>query len=327
VTPWSRYVLRRLLHAAPMALLVVLVNFLLLRLAPGDLVDVMAGESGAATPEYMAQLRHAFSLDLPAYRLFWNYLWNIAHFDLGYSFRHNMPVIQLIGERLPATLLLMLTSLVVALLVGVALGVLAARYRGSWIDEAVSLLSAAGFALPLFWIGLMAIVLFSIKLHWLPTGGMTTIGADDAGLLGNALDVARHLMLPAGTLSLFFVAMYARLTRAAMLDVSGLDFVRTARAKGISERRVVLRHVLRNALLPIVTLTGLHLGSLLGGSIVIETVFAWPGLGRLAFEAVFERDLNLLLGIFLCSSLLVIAMNLAVDLLYTVLDPRIEVQA
>jgi peptide/nickel transport system permease protein len=156
---------------------------------------------------------------------------------------------------------------------------------------------------------------------------MTTIGAGDAGLLGNALDVARHLVLPAGTLSLFFVAMYARLTRAAMLDVSGLDFVRTARAKGISERRVVLRHVLRNALLPVVTLTGLHLGSLLGGSIVIETVFAWPGLGRLAFEAVFERDLNLLLGIFLCSSLLVIAMNLAIDLLYAVLDPRIEVQA
>jgi peptide/nickel transport system permease protein len=320
-----RYILRRVLHAAPMVLLVVLANFLLLRLAPGDLVDVMAGEAGAATPEYMSQMRHEFGMDLPPYQQFWNYLHNILQFDLGFSFRHSMPVVQLIAERLPATLLLMLTSLVIALVVGMTAGVLAARYRGRWIDEAVSLLSAAGFAIPLFWIGLMAIVLFSIKLHWLPTGGMTTIGAEDAGPLAHALDVARHLILPAGTLSLFFMAMYARLTRAAMLDVAKLDFVRTARAKGISELRITIRHVLRNALLPVLTLTGLHLGSLLGGSVVIETVFAWPGLGRLAFEAVFERDLNLLLGIFLCSSLLVIAMNLVVDLLYAVLDPRIEV--
>jgi peptide/nickel transport system permease protein len=327
VTPWWRYVSRRVLHALPMALLIVLINFMLLRLAPGDIVDVMAGEAGAATPEYMGQLRHQFGLDLPPYVVFWHYLRNILHLDLGYSFRHSMPVAELIGERLPATLLLMLTSLAIALVVGMTLGVLAARFRGRWIDEAVTMLSAAGFAMPLFWLGLMAIVLFSIKLRWLPTGGMTTIGGDDTGLLGSVLDIARHLVLPAGTLSLFFVAMYARLTRAAMLDVYGLDFIRTARAKGISELRVTLRHALRNALLPIVTLTGLHLGSLLGGSIVIETVFAWPGLGRLAFEAVFERDLNLLLGIFLCSSLLVIAMNLAVDLLYAVLDPRIEVAA
>ena len=320
-----RYILRRVLHAAPMVLLVVLANFLLLRLAPGDLVDVMAGEAGAATPEYMSQLRHEFGMDLPPYQQFWNYLHNILQLDLGFSFRHSMPVVQLIAERLPATLLLMLTSLAIALVIGMIAGVLAARYRGRWIDEAVSLLSAAGFAIPLFWIGLMAIVLFSIKLHWLPTGGMTTIGAEDAGPLAHAFDVARHLILPAGTLSLFFTAMYARLTRAAMLDVAKLDFVRTARAKGISELRITIRHVLRNALLPVLTLTGLHLGSLLGGSVVIETVFAWPGLGRLAFEAVFERDLNLLLGIFLCSSLLVIAMNLVVDLLYAVLDPRIEV--
>jgi peptide/nickel transport system permease protein len=323
--PLAKYITRRLAQVIPIALAITLASYLLLRMAPGDLVDVMAGESGSATPEYMEDLRRQFSLDKPGYVLFWNYLVNLAHLDLGFSFRHGMPVASLIIDRLPATLLLMLSGITVAAVLGIALGALAARFRGSWFDEAISAISTIGFATPLFWIGLMLIVLFSIQLQWLPSAGMVTVGAADESVWERAGDVLRHLILPAATLSLFFVSIYARLTRSAMLEVYELDYVRTARAKGISELRVVLRHILRNALLPVLTLTGLQLGALLGGSIVVETVFAWPGLGRLAFEAVFQRDINLLLGIFLCSSILVILMNLVIDLLYALLDPRIEV--
>jgi peptide/nickel transport system permease protein len=292
MSPLAKFVSRRLAQVLPIALAIVLATYFLLRLAPGDLVDVMAGESGSATPEYMADLRRQFSLDQPGYLLFWNYLSNLAHFDLGFSFRHGMPVAALILDRLPATLTLMLTGIFTAAAIGICLGALAARFRGTWFDEAISAVSTIGFATPLFWVGLMLIVLFSIHLQWLPSAGMVTVGADYGGTGDYLLDVATHLVLPAVTLSLFFISIYTRMTRSAMLEVYELDFVRTARAKGISDLRVVLRHVLRNALLPVVTLTGLQLGALLGGSVVVETVFAWPGLGRLAFDAVFQRDLN-----------------------------------
>lgn len=320
-----RYCIRRLAQAVPTIFLVVLGNFFLLRLAPGDLVDVIAGESGAATAEYMDQLRQQFGLDRSLPEQFIAYMTNIAQLNLGYSFRYNMPVAELIFDRMPATLLLALTGISLAVFGGVVLGVLSARFRGTILDEAVSILATVGFAVPVFWFGLMAVVLFSVKLKWLPIGGMTSIGAFGGTWWSTGLDIAYHLVLPAMTLSIFYVALYSRITRSAMLEVYQLDYVRTARAKGISEARVVVRHVLRNALLPIVTLTGLQLGAILGGSIVIETVFSWPGLGRLAFGAVAARDLNLLLGLFLINSLLVITMNLLIDILYAALDPRIEV--
>ncbi|MBX3539226.1 MAG: ABC transporter permease [Chelatococcus sp.] len=320
------YVLRRLIQAIPMAFAIILVNFVLLKLTPGDLVDVMAGESGSATPEYMDSLRKLYGLDIPVHEQFFNYIYNILHFDLGYSFRQNMAVIDLISERLPATILLSVTAIVFALIVGVAFGAIAARYRGGLLDEAISVISTMGFATPLFWVGLMLIVLFSIELRWLPSAGLVTIGASYAGYWDEMRDVAVHLVLPALTLSLFFLSIYVRITRSAMLEVYGLDFVRTARAKGVGGLRLILRHVLRNALLPIVTITGLQVGAIFGGTIVTETVFGWPGVGRLAHEAVFSRDVNLLLGIFLCSSMIVIVVNLFVDLLYAVLDPRVEVR-
>lgn len=321
-----RYVFRRLVQALPMAFAIVLLNFLLLKLTPGDLADVIAGESGSATPEFMENLRRLYGLDIPIHLQFLNYIQGILHFDLGYSFRQGMPVGELILERLPATILLSLTAILVALMIGVLLGVVAARSRGSLLDEAISVVSTMGFATPLFWVGLMLIVLFSIELRWLPSAGMVTVGADYRGRWDEWLDIGRHLVLPAVTLSLFFLSIYVRITRSAMLEVYGLDFVRTARAKGLTEARVVVRHVLRNALLPIVTVTGLQLGAIFGGTVVVETVFGWPGLGRLAQEAVFSRDVNLLLGIFLCSSFIVIVVNLAVDLLYAALDPRVEVR-
>lgn len=317
------YIARRLLQLVPIVFLIILVTFALLRLAPGDLADVIAGESGSATPEYMAQLRSQFNLDLPASTVFFNYLGNLLHFDLGFSFRHGMPVADLIVDRVGPTLVLMLTSITLATVIGVALGVLSARYRGSLLDEAISTISTLGFATPVFWVGLVLIVVFAVNLRWLPSAGMSSIGGPPLTSWAGIVDLLRHLILPAATLAFFYLSIYVRVTRSAMLEVYGLDFVRTARAKGLSESRVAIRHVLRNALLPVVTLTGLQLASLLGGSIVIETIFAWPGLGRLAYDAVFNRDINLLMGVFLFSSLLVVLMNLFVDILYAVLDPRI----
>ena len=218
----------------------------------------------------------------------------------------------------------MVTSLSLAFVGGLVLGVTAAQRVRSLTDTLISVLALLAYATPLFWLGLMLIVVFTLKLGLLPGGGMYTVGASET-LLGHALDVARHLVLPATTLSLFYMATYTRLMRASMLEVFGMEYVRTARAKGISERQVAYHHVVRNAILPMVTLLGVQIGSLLGGAVVVEVVFGWPGLGRLAFEAIFQRDLNLLLGILLLSSCLVIVVNVAVDLAYTALDPRIEV--
>jgi peptide/nickel transport system permease protein len=207
---------------------------------------------------------------------------------------------------------------------GIGLGLLAAARAGSWRDTLISILALVSYATPLFWVGLMLIVIFSLKLDWLPTSGMETVAAFHEGW-ARVVDIARHLVLPALTLSLFYMALYVRLMRAAMLEQAGMDYVTTARAKGLSETRITLSHVLRNAVLPVVTMAGVQVGSLLGGSIVVESVFAWPGLGLLAFQSLFARDFNLLLGIFFLSACLVVAVNLVVDVVYTLLDPRIDV--
>jgi peptide/nickel transport system permease protein len=303
----------------------VIFNFALLHLAPGDAADVLAGEAGSATPEFMTQLRADFGLDRPLLVQLGFYLRQVLSLDLGFSFRHKLPVLDLILTRLPATLVLMGTAITLAVTVGIFLGVLAARYVNTWVDGVVSVFALLSYATPIFWIGLMLIVLFGIHLGWLPTHGMALAGTGVAGL-AFALDVGRHLILPAATLALFYVALYTRLMRAAMLEVYTLDYVQSARAKGLGEGRIALKHVLRNALLPVVTMAGIQVGHVLGGSVLVETVFGWPGLGRLAFESVFARDVNLLLGLLLFSSMLVVLANLATDLLYSVLDPRIAVR-
>ena len=319
------YLLRRLLQAVPIVAGIAVFNFCLLQLAPGDVADVLAGEAGGATPEYMAQMRTKFGLDQPLPVQLGKYLLNVARLDLGYSFRHNMPVIDLVLSRLPATLLLMVAAIAVAFGLGIALGVTAARNVNRPIDTIISVGALLAYATPIFWMGLMMILLFSVKLGWLPSSGMYTVGAD-LSLAGHVLDVVRHMVLPTVALALFFMALYTRLMRASMLEVYGLDYVVTARAKGLSETRVAFRHVLRNALLPMVTMLGLQVGSMLGGSVLVETVFGWPGLGRLAFEAVFQRDNNLLLGILMLSSVLVVTVNIVIDLLYARLDPRIDIR-
>ena len=316
------FVLRRLLQLVPVVLAIATLNFVLTKMAPGDAADIISGQMGHATLEFTEQLRREFGLDLPLVEQFLVYMGRLLTLDLGTSLLQQQPVIELIVDRLPATLLLMVTATVLALGVGIALGVAAARRQGSWLDNVISVSALLVYATPAFWLGLMLIVLFSIKLDLLPSGGMMQIGASK-NAFAHALDVAKHLIRPAATLGLFYVAIYTRLMRASMLEVYSLDFITTARAKGLSEGTIAWTHALRNALLPVVTLAGVQVGHLLGGSVLVETVFGWPGLGRLVFDALLQRDLNLLLGILFVSSIVVVIANLVVDLLYGFLDPRI----
>ena len=320
------FVARRVFKSVAILLAIVVMNFFLIRLAPGDPASVIAGEAGAADPKFMSQLREQFGLDKPITTQLAIYVGGIVTFDMGYSYRNQRTVASMVGERLPATLLLTVTAFILALGVGVGLGVLAATRVGTWTDSLITVAALGFYATPLFWVGLMAILLFSVNLGWLPAFGMQTLGTQmDAG--DRLADIARHLVLPTVTLSVFFVAIYARLTRAAMLEVQDMDFVRTARAKGLAPGRILRAHTLRNAILPVITFAGIQAGQLVGGSIVIETVFAWPGIGRLAFEALLQRDYNLLLGVFFLTSVMVIVFNLVTDFVYSLVDPRIEVGA
>ena len=323
LTKRLRYILRRLFQAIPVLLGIAIVNFLLLQLAPGDAADVLAGESGSATPEYMEMLRKNFGLDKSIPEQLLIYIKNLFLFDLGFSFRHNMEVLEIILDRLGATLLLMTTTLFLSVGVGILLGLFAAMRVNHWQDSLISILAIISYATPLFWVGLMLMVIFSIHLVWFPATGMEDIIKFYTGW-DRLLDIAHHLILPSITLSLFYLALYTRLMRASVLEQHGMDYVVTARAKGASENRITFKHVLKNAILPVITMAGFQVGALLGGSVVVEAVFGWPGLGQLAFQTLFARDINLLLGIFFLSACLVVVVNLLVDLVYTFLDPRIE---
>nr|WP_295832194.1 ABC transporter permease [uncultured Azospirillum sp.] len=314
----------RLVKAAAILIAIVVMNFFLVHAAPGDPAMVMAGEAGAADEKFVTQLREQFGLDRPLYEQLGTYVGKVVQGDLGFSYRQQRPVWDILAERLPATLVLTLTAFILALAAGVALGTLAAVTVGTWADSAITIVALLAYATPIYWIGLMLSLFFSIQLGWLPAFGYETIGAGYTGL-AHVADVAVHLILPVITLALFYMASYARLTRASMLEVRSLDFVKTAKAKGLSQSRIVTRHVLRNAILPVITVAGIQAGQLVGGSILIETVFAWPGIGRLAFEAVLQRDYQVLLGIFLVTSIMVILFNILTDILYGLVDPRIQV--
>ncbi len=313
---------RTAIHAVPTVVGIIVLDFLLLQLMPGDAADVIASESGVATAESMAMLRQHFGLDQPLLTQLMNFLGHLAQFNLGFSPRYNMPVIDLILQRLPGTLLLMVTALAFALVIGIVVGSVMAAWAGRWPDRILSVVVLFFYSMPGFWVGLMAIVLFSVKLGWLPSDGDVTVGGAFTGW-ANVADRLRHLVLPALALASFFVAVYARLTRASMLEVQRQDFMRTAQAKGLHPFLIQLRHALRNALVPVTTVAGMHLGNLLGGAVVVETLFGWPGMGRLTLEAVLARDFSTLLGVLLLSSFLVILANMLIDLLHAWLDPRI----
>jgi peptide/nickel transport system permease protein len=318
------YLAGRLIKAALVVIAIVVCNFFLIHAAPGDPASIIAGQSGAADAKFLEQLRAQFGLDQPLYVQLWLYLKGILTLDLGFSHRQQASVASLVLDRLPATLLLTGAAFIFAIVLGVTMGALAARRVGTWSDSVITVLALTFYATPLFWVGLMLVLLFSVTLEWLPSFGMMSVGVELSGF-GKMLDIGKHLLLPALTLGLFYVAVYARLSRATMLEVADQDFVKTARAKGVPEGRILRRHILRNALLPVITFAGIQAGQLVGGSILVETVFAWPGIGRLAFEALLARDYQVLMGVFFCTSVMVVLFNLVTDLLYAVIDPRVEV--
>lgn len=317
----ARLVLRRLLGAAPVFAIVVVGTFFLLEASQGDAVDAYlvstGGDSGLAN-----QLRRDWGLDEGPWPRLAFYVASLVHFDFGQSVAFSRPVIDVVLERLPNTLLLMGTAIALAFGVGSLLGVVAASRQGSVVDRALSLGSLAVYAIPGFWLGLVLIVVFAVQLRLFPSGGIETIASGKRGL-ERAADIAMHLFLPVAALGMVYLALYLRMMRTGMIEVWRQDFVRAAFARGLPRRRIVWRHVARNALLPLVTMLGLQAASMLGGSVVIESVFAVPGLGRLAHEAVAQRDTPLLLGVILVGAAVVIAVNLVVDVVYAWLDPRV----
>jgi peptide/nickel transport system permease protein len=320
--PLPRYVLRRLSQAILVMLLVIIGSFILVKSAPGDLVDVLAGSSDM-TAETMELLRQQYGLDQPAYIQLFHYMVRLATFDLGYSPLNAAPVLDVIFGRLPVTAILVVASVTISMSVGTILGVIAARNAGKPVDLGLSMLMLVFYATPSFVIAIAFILFFSVFWNLLPIAGFATVGTRATGL-AYLWDVVKHLAMPVGALCTFYIAIYGRIGRAAMLEVLNLDYVRTARAKGISERRVVYVHALRNAMLPLVTMAGLQVSSLVGGAVLIETIFGLPGMGRTAFDAVFQRDTNLLLGVLFVSSLSVVVVNFIIDMIYMLLDPRVE---
>jgi peptide/nickel transport system permease protein len=319
----AQFLAGRLAKGIVVLFAIAVLNFFLIRAAPGDPAQVLAGEAGAADEQLLIQLRERFGLDQPLLTQLWVYLKGYLTFDLGFSYRQQQPVLSLILDRLPATLLLTGAAFIVSLGLGTLMGALAARRAGRWQDSVITTLALVFYATPLFWVALMSQIVFSLKLGLVPNVGYESIGANYTGL-ARALDIASHLVLPALTLGLFFTALYARMMRASMLEVAGADFVKTARAKGLAPGLVSRRHVARNAILPVVTLAGLQAGQLVGGAVLTETVFAWPGIGRLMFDALVQRDYSVLLGVFFMSSAMVVGFNILTDLVYRLADPRIE---
>jgi peptide/nickel transport system permease protein len=317
-----RLLRRRLVGAVPVLLIVALGTFLLLEAAPGDAVDAYVASTGGADAERIAELRSEWGLDRGPLPRLAAYGSALLRLDLGWSTAFESPVRDVVLERLPNTLLLMGLATALAFGLGSALGILAGARPGSLADRALSLASIAVYAVPSFWLGLVLIVIFAVDLRWLPVGGIETIASGKAGL-SRALDIGAHLVLPVASLGLVYLALYLRLMRDGMAEAWRQDFARGVRARGVTGRRLVVRHVARNALLPVVTMLGLQSASMLGGSVVVESVFAVPGLGRLASEAVARRDVPLLLGVVLSSAVLVILVNLLVDIAYAWLDPRV----
>ncbi|USG60885.1 ABC transporter permease [Sneathiella marina] len=316
-------VARRLLHAFLLILAVLVLNFLLIHAAPGDPADVIAGEMGGATEEMMEDIRKTYGLDKPIYVQLGVYLGRALQGDLGQSFFYNAPVLDLVLGRAGATILLVTTALLFAIFIGTMLGVLASHKPKGIVSGLVTLISVIGYSAPIFWTGLMLVILFAWVYPIFPISNMFDI-TKDTGFFGYILDVAHHLVLPSLTLGIVYLAQYARLTRASMLEILSSDYIRTARAKGVAETKVYGHHALRNAILPVVTIAGLQFGSIISGAVLVETVFSWPGLGTLAFDSILARDYPTVLGILFFSSVLVILANLLTDFVYRLVDPRIR---
>ena len=302
-----QYILKRLFSTVPVLVGISLIVFLLLRALPGDPAQVIAGEM--ATQETVNSIRTQLGLDRPLYVQYGIFLSNLTRLDLGNSARTGQPVSSEIWSRLPNTILLAIVSTMIACLFGIPAGILSAVRHYSLLDYAVMVLALFGLSMPVFWLGLMMIIIFSVKLHLLPAGGIGT---------------PSHLVLPSLALAFFSTAFIARMTRSSMMEVMGQEFIKTARSKGLLEKVVIFKHALRNAFIPIITVIGLQFGSLLGGAVLTESVFAWPGIGRLIVDSILARDYPMVQGVVLVFALLYILVNLLVDILYAYIDPRIH---
>ena len=316
----GRFALRRVLQAIPTFLGITMLSFALLRLAPGDPVNLLVFGVPDMTPDQVAALRHEYGLDQPLPIQYLSWLEHVLTGDFGRSFLYHRPVLEMIGSALPNTLLLGSIALILSIVVGVPLGALAARFRGSTIDNLVRVVAVSGHAIPAFWFGLLFILVLGVQFRLVPVSGMLTIGKDpwDIG------DRLLHLIGPAVTLSLAPIANYSRLMRTEVLDVLGQDYIRTARAKGLAEQLVVFVHALRNALLPMITALGTAIAFLLSGAVVIEQVFAWPGMGRMFFEAARSKDYPIVMAVVVLGGIMLMGAYLLRDLAYGVADPRVR---
>lgn len=309
-----------------MLLALITLSFFLLHISPGDIVDTLAGEMGGISEEIRLELLHHYGLDKPLFVQFLTYLKNVAQGDLGHSFYFNQPVLKLVLNRFPATALLFILSLVCSVALGTFLGNLASIKPDSYFSAAVTIFSLAGHSAPAFWVGILLLLAFSVFIPIFPVVGMisTKLIIEGGSFWEYVLDITMHLILPVTTLSIIYFAAFSRLARASMMDVLRTDYIRMARVKGLPEHIVIFKHALRNAALPVITTAGLRLGQVFSGAVVVETVFAWPGLGQLAFQSVLRRDYPTVLGILFFATLMVIVCNILTDLAYKVVDPRVE---
>jgi peptide/nickel transport system permease protein len=318
-----RFTVWRLLQSIPVTLAVVVLSFFLIRAAPGDPVLLLAGQH-SPSPKFVEEIRRQYGLDRPMIVQLGRYLERVLRGDLGRSISFGAPVLSVVLERFPPTLLLITSATVFSLAAGTVLGSVAACRRGSLLAAAVSTVSVVAWALPVFWLAQLLMLVFAVWLGWFPTSGFMSLREEREGL-ARLLDIGHHLFLPALTVFLLRLAVTAKLARTSMVTALGEHYVTTARAKGLAERRVVLVHALRNAIPPVVTMTGTGFGTLIAGTVLTETVFAYPGLGRLMFDAILARDQPLLLGVFIAVSVFIVVVNLLSDLVHALVDPRVRI--
>lgn len=309
-------------YAVILLIAVLVLNFSMMHLAPGDVADTISQSMGGADQELLDQIRADYGLDKPFVVQIGRYIGGVLQFDLGLSFFYNQPVTDLILQRLPATLLLVVTAQLLALFIGVIMGVVSARKPNGILSHFVTFLALFGYAAPVFWTGILLLIAFSLKIQLFPVAGMQDVTIE-GGFWVHFLDVARHMVLPVITLGSLFLALYSRLARATMMETLGSDFVRTAKAKGLSPNQVVYKHALKNSLSPVITLAGLQFSAVISGAVLVEAVFSWPGLGTLAFQSIIARDTPTILGILFFSALVVIVGNLLTDLALRLVDPRV----
>lgn len=321
----STYIIKRFFQSIIVIFAILLINFLIINLAPGDPARFMGGEIALSSPEYLQAIRERWGLDKPVYERFLVYLYNLLRGDLGYSYRYLQPVLTLIAERLPTTLLLTITSTLLAFFIGTYLGLRAVRKVGGKLDTILTTIMFVFWSIPSFWLGIILIMIFGVHLKILPISGLVSVREIKTGIW-YYLDILYHSILPITTLTLITIPIYYKLTRDTALNQLSEDYVTTFRAVGIDEGRLFKKHIFRNAILPPVTVFGLQLGYAIAGAALIETVFGWPGMGRLLLDSIYMRDYPVIMGIYLVISISVVLSNFIVDLVYMLLDPRVRLR-